>query len=256
MKQLSAKGLRVRLGDRLVLDDVSATFDAGNVTAILGPNGAGKSTLLTCLAGLLKPARGSVKLGDESLDTLPSRLRAQRIGFLPQLQEIAWSVDVATLVALGRLPHRGFGTPTVADQFAVEQALHAVGLTDFADRVATSLSGGERARALLARVLAGEPPWLLADEPLTGLDVGYQLDACKLLRRIASAGIGVVLTLHDLQLAARVADRILLLRDGKIVADAAPAEALTTATIKQVYGVDSEITTGAHGLVIDVVGRA
>jgi iron complex transport system ATP-binding protein len=163
---------------------------------------------------------------------------------------------VATLVALGRLPHRGFGTPTVADKFTVSQALEAVGLATFGDRIATTLSGGERARALLARVLAGEPPWLLADEPLTGLDVGHQLDACALLRRIAKAGIGVVLTLHDLQLASRIADRIILLRDGKIVADGTPVEALTSATIKLVYGVDAEITTGPHGLVIQLVGRA
>lgn len=255
MKPITVNALQVQLGNKTVLDNVSTTFTPGIVTAILGPNGAGKSTLLTCLAGLLPPTRGSVLLGDTDIATLPNRTRAQRLGFLPQLQEIAWGVDVETLVGLGRLPYRGVGAPSEADRNAIDDALVAVDLFGMRKRVATSLSGGERARALLARALAGQTSWLLADEPLTGLDIGHQLDVCALFRRIGRAGIGMILTLHDLQLAARIADRILLLRDGRIVADGAPAQALTRATIRDVYGVDSEIADGPNGLTIHLLGR-
>jgi iron complex transport system ATP-binding protein len=254
---LSASGVSVVLGGRTVVDAVSLDLRPGEVAAIIGPNGAGKSTLMTALAGLRKPQAGAVALGGLRLADLPDRTRAQRIGFLPQSPEIAWAVDVETLVGLGRTPWRGAfsGDLGSEDRAIVSRALEATHLVGFARRIAQTLSGGERARALIARVLAGEPEWLLADEPLTGLDPGHQFDACALLRRIADEGRGVAITLHDLSLAGRFADRVVVLQDGRIVVDAPPAEALTAALLAEVYGVDAEVTRDGAGLAIALHGR-
>lgn len=252
--RLEAAELRVTLGGRPVLAGVSAAFARGQVTAILGPNGAGKSTLLACLAALRRPDRGTVTLGDRPLAAWSAEERARALGFLPQLPEIAWPVSVETLVALGRLPHRGVAS-AAEDRAAVAAALATVGMSAFARRDATSLSGGERARVLLARALAGAPRFLLADEPLAGLDPGRQFDAIDLFRAQAAAGLGVVLTLHDLPLAARVADRVLLLHEGRIVADGPPAAVLTAPLLATVYGIEARVTARDAGLAIELVGR-
>lgn len=215
------------------LDDVSASLRPGAITAICGPNGAGKSTLLQCLAGLLAPDSGGVLLDDARLADLPPRQRAQAIGYLPQSGEIAWDLSVRNLVALGRLPHGGGG------EAAVEAALASLDLEILSNRPVMSLSGGEKARALLARVLAGEPRWILADEPLAALDLGHQLALIAHLRRAAHAGVGVVLVLHDLALAMNHADRVLMLDRGRLAADGSPEEALTRAVIGRVWRVDA-----------------
>lgn len=215
------------------LDDVSASLRPGEITAICGPNGAGKSTLLQCLAGLLAPDSGGVLLDDARLADLPPRQRAQAIGYLPQSGEIAWDLSVRNLVALGRLPHGGGG------EAAVEAALASLDLEILSNRPVMSLSGGEKARALLARVLAGEPRWILADEPLAALDLGHQLALIAHLRRAAHAGVGVVLVLHDLALAMNHADRVLMLDRGRLAADGSPEEALTRAVIGRVWRVDA-----------------
>ena len=211
------------------LDGVSAALEPGRITAICGPNGAGKSTLLQCLAGLIEPDEGGVLLDGAPLPG--GRERARRIGYLPQVGEIAWDLSVAGLTALGRLPHGDRGEAPVA------AALAAVDLADLAERPVSTLSGGERARALLARVLAGEPAWILADEPLAALDLGHQLALLAHLREAADAGAGVVLVLHDLALAMNHADRVLVLDRGMLAADGPPAEALSEATIARVWGV-------------------
>ena len=254
---LSAVGVSVVLGGRTVVDAVSLDLRPGEVTAIIGPNGAGKSTLLTALAGLRKPQAGAIALGDKALAELPDRICAQRIGYLPQIPEIAWAVDVETLVGLGRSPWRGAfsGDLGSEDRAIVARAMAATDLGRFAHRNALTLSGGERARALMARALAGEPEWLLADEPLTGLDPGHQFDACALLRRIADEGRGVAITLHDLALAGRFADRVVVLAGGRIVTDATPAEALTAGLLAEVYGVDATVTQDGAGLAIAMHGR-
>lgn len=210
---------------------VSAVLRPGEVTAICGPNGAGKSTLLQCLAGLLAPESGAVRLDREPLATVHPRARARAIGYLPQDGEIAWDLSVRNLVALGRLPHGDGG------EAQVEAALAALDLESFSNRPIMSLSGGEKARALLARVLAGEPRWILADEPLAALDLGHQLALVAHLRRAARNGAGVVLVLHDLALAMNHADRVLVLDEGRLAADAAPEAALTPALIERVWGV-------------------
>ncbi len=239
---LAARDLTVVLGRHPALHGVSVALEPGRVTAICGPNGAGKSTLLSALAGLTDLDRGTVLLDGAPLTALPPRARAQAIGYLPQAGEVAWDVSVAHLVALGRLPH---GDGDGAGRGAVHAALAALDLERFAARPVSQLSGGERARALLARVLAGEPRWILADEPLAALDLAHQL---ALLARLAEAararagagaeaGAGVVLVLHDLALAMNHADRVLVLREGRLAADGAPEEALSEETIAQVWGV-------------------
>lgn len=214
----------------------SATFELrpGEITAICGPNGAGKSTLLTVLAGLLKPAEGTVMLDGESLASVPSRSRAQTIGYLPQNAEIAWDIDVATLAALGRLPWR---TSPDEDRAAIAEALAATDLIPLGHRPVSQLSGGERARALLARVLAGKPRWILADEPLAALDLAHQAALLRTFRALASEGVGVVLVLHDLARAMNGADRAVVLEQRRIVADGLPSEALASPQLAQTWGV-------------------
>ena len=217
------------LGGRL--SDVTASFALGTITAICGPNGAGKSTLLKLLAGLERPDTGFVTLDGARLDALDARRRAQAIGYLPQSGEVAWDVAVRDLVGLGRLPHRDRGPA------AITAALEALDLAALADRPVSRLSGGERARALLARVLAGEPRWILADEPLAALDLGHQLALLWHLRRAAETGAGVVLVLHDLALAMNHADRVIVIDQGAVVVDGRCEDALDHRVIKRVWGV-------------------
>ena len=233
----------LRLAGRL--DAVSAELRPGEVTAICGPNGAGKSTLLECLAGLLAPQRGSVLLDGQPIGSLQPRHRARAIGYLPQDGEIAWDLSVRYLVALGRLPHgdRADGP--------VKAALAALDLETVSTRPVSALSGGEKARVLLARVLAGEPGWILADEPLAALDLGHQLALVAHLRAAARRGTGVVLVLHDLALAMNHADRVLVLDKGRLAADGAPEPALDPALIERVWGVPARWLgeAGARALV-------
>jgi iron complex transport system ATP-binding protein len=255
VKGLVADALSLRLGAKAVLDGVSIALNAGEVTALVGPNGAGKSTLLNCLAGLRAASAGAALLDGRVIATLGERERARLIGYLPQTPEIAWRLDVQTFVRLGRTAHRGVFGESPADTAAVELALEDAQMTAFASRDVTTLSGGERARALIARALAGEPAWLLADEPLTGLDLGHQLHAAGLLRTIAGSGVGVVVSLHDLAFAARVADRIVVLAEGRILADGPAAGALTPEVLARAYGVDARWVDGQGGPLLDILGR-
>lgn len=208
----------------------------GEITAICGPNGAGKSTLLAVMAGLLAPDTGAVSLDGSLLATLPARSRGQAIGYLPQNAEIAWDIDVATLAGLGRLPWR---TSADEDRAAVEQALAATDLVPLAHRRVSQLSGGERARALLARVLAGKPRWILADEPLAALDLAHQAALLRTFRALSGEGVGIVLVLHDLARAMNGADRAIVLERGLIVADGVPSYALCAAQLAQTWGVEA-----------------
>ncbi len=255
MNHLQAQGLGVVLGGRPVIAGLDLTFERGMITAIVGPNGAGKSTLLSCLCGLRRPAQGRVMLEDQPVALLKARDRARRLAYLEQTPEIAWAVDVRTLVGLGRTPFTGARGLSADDRAAVDAALDRTGMTAFADRLVTTLSGGERARVLIARALAGEPVWLLADEPLTGLDIGHQFDTLALFRRLADEGCGVVLTLHDLAAAVRSADRIVVLADGKVLADAAATDALSPDVLAQAYGVETRVVAGETGPLIEVLGR-
>lgn len=247
MNDLVAQSLTLTLGATRALDDVTIAFAPGEVTAVLGPNGAGKSTLMACLAGLMSPDTGLVRIGDMPCRAVPRRELARRIGYLPQTADVHWDIDVGTLVALGRFPHRGRWGDHAADRAAVARAMATTDVAHVAHRVVNSLSGGERARVLLARVLAGEPEWLLADEPLANLDLAHQIDGLDGLRGVAAAGAGVVVVLHDLNHAARVADRIVLMKAGRMMAHGRPDEVLTPPIIADVFGVAVHMATMADG---------
>lgn len=221
------------LGARRVLDGVSVTFAPGRVTAILGPNGAGKTSLLRVAAGLVA-VQGEVAIDGASLAAMKRDERARAIGYLPQQGDVAWNMTARDVVALGRLPYR---SGPVADDAAIAAAFAATDTAQFAERRVGELSGGERARVLLARVLAGEPRWLLADEPLASLDPAHQLDLLARLRDQAAKGVGVVVVLHDLIQAARVADDAVLVAGGAITAAGPAADILTPERLGTLFGV-------------------
>lgn len=214
--------------------EVSAALDAGHLIAICGPNGAGKSSLLAALAGLVPVDGGTVRLDGAPLAGLGHRHRARTIGYLPQSGEVAWNLEVEALVALGRLPWGG----TRRDA-AVGAALAAMELEALRHRAVGTLSGGERARVLLARVLAGEPRWILADEPLASLDVGHAEQVMRLLAAQAAAGRGVVVVVHDLAMAMNHASRVLVLDHGRLVADGPPEAALGEDVLARVWNVEA-----------------
>lgn len=232
---MKAAGVTLSLGGRRVLDGIDTSFARGRVTALLGPNGAGKSTLLGVLAGLRTPEAGTATLDGVAVASLAARERARRIGLLPQTAEVHWDIDVRSLVGLGRFAQRDERTP--AGQAAVDAALAATDTAHLDARVVGTLSGGERGRVLLARVLAGQPDWLLADEPLASLDPAHALAMCARLRDAAAAGAGVIVVLHDLGLAARFADDAVILDAGRVVAAGPVGEVLTPETLRAAFGV-------------------
>jgi iron complex transport system ATP-binding protein len=255
MSLLRVEGLSARLGPRDVLRGVSLTLRPGEFVGLLGPNGAGKSTLMRAALGLI-PAAGARSLGGDPVGRLAPAERARRAAWLPQEREIGWPVSVATLVGLGRAPWRGpFAPENAADRAAVAAAMARMDVARFADRPATALSGGERARVLIARALAQEAPLLLADEPAAGLDPAHQIDLMATFAALAREGRGAFASLHDLGLAARWCDRLVLLCDGRVAADGPPRTVLTPALLAQVYGVRALIDWGADGPVVQPVAR-
>jgi iron complex transport system ATP-binding protein len=237
---LATDRLAVTLGGRRIVDDVTMSLRAGEMLAIVGPNGAGKTTLIKALAGLLPAASGAAMLGGVSLAEVRPGVRARRIAYLPQGHVFHWPMPVADIVALGRLPH-GAGLTDLGktDREAVERAMQATGVTEFAGRPVTTLSGGERARVALARVLAVDAEIVLADEPVTSLDPRYQLTVLGMLRELARNGRGVVAVLHDLGLAARHSDRMIALSGGRVVADGAPDAVLSPELLRDVFGIEA-----------------
>ena len=227
------------------LNAVRVDLAPGRITAIVGPNGAGKSTLLAALAGLIP---GAVTLGDRALGAMTPRERAMVIGYLPQGSDVAWNMAVATLVRLGRLPHRA---GREADDRAVAATLSDMALGPLARRPVGTLSGGERARALLARVLAGEPDWVLADEPLASLDLAHARALLLHFRRLADAGKGVALVLHDLAQAMNHADHVVVLHQGQVAMAGPPDQALDPALLARGWGVEGHWLgrAGARALV-------
>ena len=239
---LTACNISLSLGGARILRDVNAVFEPGQLSAIVGPNGAGKSTLLNCLAALQMPDTGEIALDFEPVSDMLPQMRARAIGYLPQVHDVHWDIDVRSLVALGRFPHRGaFAGESDADRTAIEDAMTSMDVKGFAGRSVNSLSGGERARVMVARVLAGQPNWLLVDEPLSNLDIGHQLEMLSALLAAAhEGGMGVVMVLHDLSHAMNVADNVLMLDKGKVAATGAPSTALSIEHIERVYGISAQ----------------
>jgi iron complex transport system ATP-binding protein len=237
---LTAKGLGVRLAGRVVLKDVSLALSPGHLVALVGPNGAGKTTLLRALAGLI-PSEGEIEIGGQALSSLPLRERAKRFGYLPQGHVVHWPLPARDIVALGRYPHGATDPARLSpgDAEAVLRAMQAVDVMEFSDRRVTELSGGERSRVALARALAVEAPVILADEPTASLDPRHQIDVMKNLRTTADKGVLVIVVTHDLGLAARFADHVLVLREGQLVSQGAPAEALSEQVLADVFRISA-----------------
>lgn len=239
---LACQDLSVALGGRTVLAGVSLEAQPGKLIAVVGPNGAGKSTLLRSLAGLLKPAGGSVSLHGRDLALWDRRELARAIAYLPQSRVVHWPLAVRTIVALGRIPH-GSSPQALAGENArvVERAIAAMELDELATRTVTELSGGELARVLMARALAQEASVLIADEPSSGLDPSHQLGLFERLRMLAAQERIVLVALHDLSLAARFCHRVVLLKGGMIAAAGPPASVLTEATLAEAYDIRARL---------------
>ncbi len=238
---LTAKDIAVRLGGRTIVDGVSLALHANEFVALVGPNGAGKTTLIKALAGLV-PAFGHVEIEGRSLSSIPAHERARRLAYLPQGHDFSWPLPAGEIVALGRYPHADpFSPVSQQDRDAVMHALEMTGTKAFADRIVTTLSGGERARVALARVLATQAPIVLADEPTMSLDPRHQFVVMELLRKAAHEKGAVLAVVHDLALAARYADRVIVLQKGRVVADDKPAGALSTERIAHVFGVEADM---------------
>ncbi|MEV6483532.1 ABC transporter ATP-binding protein [Streptomyces sp. NPDC051576] len=237
---LRADRVARRTDGRLIVDGVTLVLRPGETVGLLGPNGSGKSTLLRLLAGVLPASTGVVTLDGRPLPAVGRRATARRIASVEQHTHTQTELTVREVVALGRIPHRCAWSPAqAADSRAVSEALARTGLTDRAAQSWHTLSGGERQRAQIARALAQEPRELLLDEPTNHLDIQHQLD---LLDLIADLPVTTVIALHDLNLAAMYCDRLLILNTGRTIAEGTPTDVLTPALIKDVYGVQAEVT--------------
>jgi iron complex transport system ATP-binding protein len=240
MTLLAAENITVTRGGKTILRDVSAQAHSGEFIAVLGPNGAGKSTLLSVLAGLLKPNAGRVMLDSKSLASLSLRQLAARRAYLPQNPHLEWPISVERLVALGltpRLPATG-GLPQ-SHAPAITRALEQCDLLAKRDQTATTLSGGEFARAMLARAIVSQPEILIVDEPITGLDPRHAMASMQLLRDFARSGALVIASLHDLTLAARYPSRVIVLVDGQAIGD---SDLLTEELVHRAFGVSAILT--------------
>ncbi|MCP1471064.1 iron complex transport system ATP-binding protein [Sphingobium sp. OAS761] len=242
MVTIRLDGVSARIGRRDVLHDISGLIAPGRLVGIIGPNGAGKSTLMRSILGLVPLSGGAITFDDRPIRQLSTRQIAQTIAYLPQGHMLHWPLSVTRLVTLGRLPHLGpLARPGARDMAAVKAAMHRADIGHLADRAATELSGGERARVMLARALAAEAPALAVDEPLASLDPGHQIDVMELLAAEARSGALVLAVLHDLTMAARYCDRLLLLDKGRLVADGSVNDVLREDRLRAVYGVTSHI---------------
>lgn len=247
MSALSLSGIAMRRGPRLVLDGIDVTFETGALTAVIGPNGAGKSSVLSVAAGLIAPDAGTVRLGGVPLAAIARSDLARRRAYLPQNPRVEWPISVERVVALGltpSLPAFGGLSPALTDR--IDAALAAYDLLALRDRPATALSGGELARVMLARATVGDPELLIVDEPTAGLDPRHALSAAAALRARADAGRTVVIAVHDLDLALRVADRVVALKAGRLHAAGWAADVLTEPVLAALY--DVPVRVNANGI--------
>ena len=244
-----AENLSVRIGGRTIVDRVSFELNRNEFVALVGPNGAGKTTLMRAMAGI-EASNGKIEFAGAALADLSLRERARKIAYLPQGHVFHWPMPVESVVALGRLPYADFFTrPAKGDDIAVAKAIAETGIAALLHRTVTTLSGGEQARVALARVLATQAPVILADEPTMSLDPKHQLIVMNLLKQAAHSGAAVLAVVHDLTLAARFCDRVLMMNNGRLVVDAAPEQALTPDRLSEVFGVDAVMIDTGEGRV-------
>lgn len=241
---LIARGMGVEAGGAILVADAELTVSPGELVVLLGPNGAGKTSLLRAALGLT-PSGGTATLNSEAVASMTPAARARALSYLPQMRPLAWPARVRDVVALGRFAHGvTLGRLSPRDAEAVEEALVRCDLIPLADRATDTLSGGELARVHLARALATEAPLIVADEPVAALDPRHQHRVMGLLRNFVGGGGGALAVLHDLALAAAYADRLVWMKDGRVVADGPVRETMTVARIAQVYGVRARIIDG------------
>ena len=239
MAELRAVALSLDVGQHALIRGLDIAFSPGTLTAIIGPNGAGKSTLLRALAGLSAPTSGTILLNKRDLSATPSEHRAAALAYLPQARPVAWPLRVSDLVALGQFPS------TRPDPETLRSALKSVDLEDFGERRIDTLSGGETTRVHCARLLVSKASVLLADEPVSALDPAQALRVMAALKTRAESGATVVAVLHDITLAAQVADRLIVLNSGQVEADGPPADILSSALLDRVYHTRSTLGSGA-----------
>lgn len=246
MNALTFDGVAVALAGRQVLNNVTIACAPGELVGVMGPNGSGKSTFMRAAAGLIPRAAGAIEILGKPIEAWTRNEISRELAYLPQGGQVHWPLDVRTLVALGRLPfaHRFVGA-SAADEGAIARAMAACDVAHLAHRPVSALSGGERARVLLARALACEAKILLADEPFAQLDPSHQLHAMEVLQSQARSGALVIVVLHDLSIAARNCSRVILLSQGRITSDGAPTDVLSSENLRQTFGVDAFV--GEHG---------
>ena len=245
---LEARSVSLRIDRIQCLEQVDLALNAGELIGLIGPNGAGKSSLLKVMTGLQKPLHGSVLLHGKNISAYDNDERGKILGYLEQNGDIHWPLQVQRLVALGRIPHMpGWGKLNPQDQYKVETALKQTATWQLKERTATTLSGGEKCRVLLARVLAGEPKILLADEPIAALDPAHQLRVMDSFRQFVDAGGAAIIALHDLSIAARYCDQLVLLKNGKRVIKGTPNEVITEARLASVYGIKASVAQNING---------
>ena len=248
MSPLEARNLACRVAGRELVKDASFALAPGTLTMLIGPNGAGKTTLLRLALGLLAPDAGDALIGGVPARRMTPAERARRAAYLPQTRPLIWPQPVCDIVALGRFAYGAApGRLTPPDAEAVARAISACGLHGLEERAADTLSGGELSRVHLARALAAETPVLVADEPVAALDPRYQHEVLRIFAESARRGTAVLTVVHDLTLAARYADRLLWMHEGRIVADGTPQDTLTESRLRSVFGIAASVTIDAAG---------
>ncbi|MEU2822421.1 ABC transporter ATP-binding protein [Streptomyces bacillaris] len=242
VSRLAARGVTVGYGGRAVIDDLDVEIPPGVVTTIIGPNGCGKSTLLRTLTRLLKPADGTVVLDGEDIAKLRTRDVAKKLGLLPQAPVAPEGLTVGDLVARGRHPHQSWLRQWSSDDAGVvERALTMTGVADLADRPVDSLSGGQRQRVWISMTLAQGTDLLLLDEPTTYLDLAHAIDVLDLVDDLHESGCTVVMVLHDLNLAARYSDNLIVMRSGRILAQGHPRDVITAELLHEAFGLQAAV---------------
>jgi iron complex transport system ATP-binding protein len=246
--RLALEGVAARLGDRAVLAGVDLAVAPGEIVGLVGRNGAGKTTLLRIAAGTLAPDAGRVTLDGSEIASFDRRARARIVALVPQDTQVPFPFSVAELVLMGRTPHLGFlGFEDAHDLDVARAAMQRMGIEALADRAAPTLSGGERQLAVVARALAQEPRLLLLDEPTAFLDLRHRLEVLTVLRERAADGASALVVSHDLGLAARFCDRLVLLGDGRVLAEGPPRDVLSPDTLRAAFGIEAEIVTAPDG---------
>lgn len=236
---LSIHELRFAYRETETLHNISLEADDGEMVSLLGPNGSGKTTLLKCIAGLHQPSEGTIEIDGHRAVKLPMKEMARLVGYVPQDTGSSFAISVLNAVLLGRTPYIRFGASN-EDLNISQEAIERMGLRPLAFRMLNELSGGERQRVLIARALAQQPKVLLLDEPTSSLDLKYQLETLEIVRRVArEKRLLVLLSIHDLNLASRFSDRLLMLKDGYLLADGTSAQVLTMENIQELYGVEA-----------------